>query len=247
MTLKSSLFCEWDWSSAGMATIMNFTVTEGHTCSSIIQNMTSSSAGHVFGFIPGCAEVSHFASLEFQCLIIIIIYFIFICLNRGGALCKVTPYFQLSRLMECKWVHFKLYDGFSGCLGYTVAQLPSYYLLLAQNPKLPPPHPPFSVEANCLRRFKRGARGSDWKPCSTSYRDNKIAPFHWAWGRSAQCSRPPLPLFKKNYNLLAQARRGNCCSEIQLQEATTVPREKGGRWHFPPTQQKAQHVEYNKA
>lgn len=68
-----------------MATIKNFTVTEGHTCSSIIQNMTSSSAGHVFGFIPGCAEVSHFASLEFQCLIIIIIYFIFICLNRGGA------------------------------------------------------------------------------------------------------------------------------------------------------------------
>lgn len=128
-----------------MATIKNFTVTEGHTCNSIIQNMTSSSAGHVFGFIPGCAEVSHFASLEFQCLIIIIIYFIFICLNRGGAgpvqshavfSAFTSNGMQMSAFQVVRWF---LWLSWLHCSSASIILSP-----LGTKSKVAPPPPPLS-------------------------------------------------------------------------------------------------------
>lgn len=155
MTLESSLFCEWDWSSAGMATIKNFTVTEGHTCSSIIENMTSSSAGHVFGFIPGCAEVSHFASLEFQCLIIIIIYFIFICLNRGGA-GPVQSHAVFSAFtsngMQMRAFQVVRWFLWLSCFHHIIS---SWHKIQS----CPPPPPPFLSWSQLLKTFQKGGQG----------------------------------------------------------------------------------------
>lgn len=99
--------------------------------------------------------VSHFASLEFQCLNIIY-YFIFILLNRGAAgpvQSHAVFYIQLHVWWNSN-VPSKLCDGSLCCLGYSSSA--SIILSpLGTNSKVPQLFfsPPFSVEANCLRHL----------------------------------------------------------------------------------------------